>query len=89
MNPGQDVLDLDRPVDWDRGDRVVVTTTDYLPGHSEEFEIVEKLDPKEIRVRRIDPVTNSAPDRLSEGPSVRKSCKVRNSILTQRRALPI
>ncbi len=29
-------LDLDRIVeDWDEGDQIVVTTTDYLPGHSE------------------------------------------------------
>jgi hypothetical protein len=33
-------LDLDRIVrDWEGGDRVVVTTTDYLPGHSEELTI--------------------------------------------------
>ncbi len=61
MSPGQDTLDLDRPVDWKKGDRVVVTTTDYLPGHSEEFEIVEKSDPERIRVRRIDPATNLPP----------------------------
>lgn len=30
---------LDRKVDWEVGDRIVVTTTDYLPGHSEEFTI--------------------------------------------------
>ncbi|MCL4244766.1 MAG: hypothetical protein KJ002_06505 [Candidatus Dadabacteria bacterium] len=28
-------------VDWGVGDRIVVTTTDYLPGHSEVLEIIE------------------------------------------------
>ena len=32
-------VQLDRPVDWRKGDRIVVTTTDYLPGHSELFTV--------------------------------------------------
>src|SRR5262245_15828805 len=32
-------LVLDRPVDWQPGDQIVVTTTDYLPGHSEQLTI--------------------------------------------------
>lgn len=32
-------LVVDRPVDWKMGDQIVVTTTDYLPGHSEEMTI--------------------------------------------------
>ena len=28
-------LTLDRDVDWQKNDKIVVTTTDYLPGHSE------------------------------------------------------
>ncbi len=28
-------LIVDAPVDWKKGDEIVVTTTDYLPGHSE------------------------------------------------------
>ncbi|MBP7231854.1 MAG: G8 domain-containing protein [Syntrophaceae bacterium] len=32
-------LRLDRVVDWQETDKVVVTTTDYLPGHSEELTI--------------------------------------------------
>ncbi len=61
LKPDKDILTLDRPVDWEEGDRVVVTTTDYLPGHSEELEIIKKEGPKKIRVRRIDPVTNMPP----------------------------
>ena len=29
-------VELDRVVDWKQGDKVVITTADYLPGHSEE-----------------------------------------------------
>src|SRR5262249_48109968 len=58
-----DVLKLDRAVDWKPGDRVVVTTTDYLPGHSEEVEIIRDTPPapNRIRIRRIDPLTNLPP----------------------------
>jgi len=30
---------LDRIVDWEKGDQIVLTTTDFLPGHSEQREI--------------------------------------------------
>jgi hypothetical protein len=36
---GGTTLALDRPVDWEPGDQIVVTTTDYLPGHSEQLTI--------------------------------------------------
>jgi hypothetical protein len=36
---GGTTLVLDRPVDWEAGDQIVVTTTDYLPGHSEQLTI--------------------------------------------------
>jgi G8 domain len=39
LNAGGTQLVLDRPVDWQAGDQIVVTTTDYLPGHSEQFTI--------------------------------------------------
>lgn len=41
LNPGDTTLFLDRKVDpdWEVGDQIVVTTTDYLPGHSEQLEI--------------------------------------------------
>jgi hypothetical protein len=35
VNPQEITIKLDRAVDWQKGDRIVVTTTDYLPGHSE------------------------------------------------------
>ena len=41
LNPGDTTIYLDRKVDpdWEVGDQIVVTTTDYLPGHSEQLEI--------------------------------------------------
>ena len=39
LEPTDNTLILDRPVDWAEGDQIVVTTTDYLPGHSEQFTI--------------------------------------------------
>ena len=39
-NPGRtQSFVVDRKVDWKKGDWVVVTTTDYLPSHSEEMQI--------------------------------------------------
>src|SRR5262249_17645853 len=61
--PSQDLLKLDRFVDWEKGDRIAVTSTDYLPGHSEQFEIIEKgkrstHKGNNVQIRRIDPSTN-------------------------------
>ena len=39
LQPGDTTLALDRAVDWQPGDQIVVTTTDYLPGHSEQLTI--------------------------------------------------
>lgn len=38
---GSCTLALERAVDWVKGDQIVVTTTDYLPGHSEQLEIID------------------------------------------------
>jgi hypothetical protein len=35
--PGATSLKVANPVDWQAGDHIVVTTTDYLPNHSEEL----------------------------------------------------
>jgi hypothetical protein len=40
VNVGATQLTVDRAVDWAVGDRIVITTTDYLPGHSEVLEII-------------------------------------------------
>jgi hypothetical protein len=36
--------------DWQKGDKIVVTTTDYLPSHSEELTITEVADGNKITV---------------------------------------
>ncbi len=73
--PGENIFNLDRAVDWKPGDRVVVTTTDYLPGHSEEFEIIN-VDPAQpkITVGKIDPLTNQLPPACA-GASPPAKCK--------------
>jgi hypothetical protein len=40
--PGAQLLHVDGFVNWQKGDHIVVTTTDYLPGHSEELIITEQ-----------------------------------------------
>ena len=40
VDVGATQLTVDRPVDWEAGDRIVLTTTDYIPGDSELLEIV-------------------------------------------------
>ncbi len=42
-------LEVERPVGWQAGDQIVVTTTDYLPGHSEERTIAS-VDPDEMTI---------------------------------------
>ena len=39
--PGAEVLHVPGSVNWQKNDHIVVTTTDYLPGHSEELIITE------------------------------------------------
>jgi len=52
-------LKVDRAVDWAVGDRIVVTTTDYLPGHSEVLEIVAPIiDATTFNFKVIDPFTD-------------------------------
>lgn len=52
VKPGDDTLTLDKPVDWERGDHIVLTTTDYLPSHSEELIIARVLpDGKTVKLQ--------------------------------------
>jgi len=41
VEKGGNQLILDRAVDWQQGDQIVLTATDYLPGHSELLSIKE------------------------------------------------
>jgi len=36
VSPDRLTLTLNKPVDWQQDDHIIVTTTDYLPGHTEE-----------------------------------------------------
>lgn len=61
LNPGDKKLLLNRGVNWEVGDRIVVTTTDYLPGHSEELQLTGKIIEENLagyEFVRIDPTTN-------------------------------
>ena len=68
------VIFLDRDVDWEAGDRIVVTTTDYLPGHSEELQIIEKAGPRKLVVTIIDPITNMPPAGCDKKPLNDTTC---------------
>jgi hypothetical protein len=54
LNPHDTQLKIDRLVDWEVNDQIVVTTTDYLPGHSEEFTITG-IDGQNIQFNSTEP----------------------------------
>jgi hypothetical protein len=76
LKEGDKTATLDREVDWQVGDKIVVTTTDYLPGHSEELEIIKIKDKKEITFKegiqythngeKYSLTKHSIPDRLTK-----------------------
>ncbi len=50
---GNNTLVLDRAVDWQAGDQIVITTTDYLPGHSETLTIQSVSPPTKGEVTTL------------------------------------
>lgn len=58
LNKGATSLTLDTDVDWDIGDYIVMTTTDFLPGHSEKLKITGKTSSNEFSFMVVDPHTN-------------------------------
>ncbi|HSC33830.1 MAG TPA: pentapeptide repeat-containing protein, partial [Thermodesulfobacteriota bacterium] len=57
---GATQLTVDRDVDWGAGDRIVITTTDYLPGHSETLEIIAPVaSTKTFNFKVINPFTGA------------------------------
>jgi len=58
IDAGETSLTLDRDVDWDKDDFIVLTTTDYLPGHSEKLKITGKTSSKQFDFVVVDPHTN-------------------------------
>ncbi|MEM7008481.1 MAG: hypothetical protein AAF462_05030, partial [Thermodesulfobacteriota bacterium] len=58
LNKGATSLTLDRDVDWDIDDYIVVTTTDFLPGNSEKLKITGKTSNREFNFIVVNPHTN-------------------------------
>ncbi|TDJ01890.1 MAG: hypothetical protein E2O70_02610, partial [Candidatus Dadabacteria bacterium] len=59
LTTDHDTLTVNRAVpDWEKEDHVVVTTTDYLPGHSEKLVITEKISDTQFKFKVLDPHTN-------------------------------
>ena len=59
LDKGASSLTLDRDVvNWEVGDHVVLTTTDYLPGHSEKLEITGNTGNRQFDFKVLDPHTN-------------------------------
>lgn len=54
---GAEQLKISKPVDWEVGDRIVITSTDYLPGHSEVVEITTVVDASTFDFKLIDQFT--------------------------------
>ena len=71
------IIVLDRPVDWAVGDQIVVTATDYLPGHSEQFTIESvSADKKTLTVtENAKYIHNGEPYLLADTPSREKGYK--------------
>ena len=90
-DPGKTDLVVDRSVDWKPKDTIVVTTTDYLPGHSEMLTI-SAVDPakKTITVEkpftfphngeRYDLGQFAVPDRLQNEGFTMKSIETRAAV---------
>jgi hypothetical protein len=45
LQPGANTLVLSKPVDWQVNDKIVISSTDYLPGHAEQVKINCVNDP--------------------------------------------
>jgi hypothetical protein len=48
LKPGGTQLALSNPVNWKMGDQIIVTTTDYLPSHTELMTLAEDADGNNI-----------------------------------------
>jgi len=58
LSKGAPSLKVNRDVDWQEGDHIVVTTTDYLPGHSEKLEITSRTSARQFSFKVLNPHTN-------------------------------
>ncbi len=62
LKPGDTTLRVDGVVDWREGDHIVVTTTDYLPSHSEELVITGTIVNLAKKRTKIDFTRATCPD---------------------------
>lgn len=52
---GVQTITVNRTVDWKKDDHIVVTTTDYLPSHSEEMILTKDANGTSVTVKNADP----------------------------------
>ena len=55
LQPGANTLVLSKPVDWQVKDNVVVSSTDYLPGHAEQVQITKVVSPTTFTITKNHP----------------------------------
>ena len=66
LKPGDTTLRVDGVVDWREGDHIVVTTTDYLPSHSEELVITGTIVNLAKKRTKIEFTRATCPDGSAE-----------------------
>ncbi len=52
LQPGANMLMLSSAVDWQVNDNVVISSTDYLPGHAEQVQITEVINPTTFMISK-------------------------------------
>ena len=55
LQPGASTLTLSSDVDWQMGDNIVISSTDYLPGHAEQVKIKDRIDAHTFTVSKTLP----------------------------------
>lgn len=72
VQKGARLLLVDRPVDWQAGDSIVLTTTDYLPGHSEKLTVLSVAsNGKTVNVKEAIQYAPNGNDSRSSRPRAR------------------
>ena len=59
LTPSDSTLAVNRAVNWQEGDHIVVTTTDYIPGHSEKLVITKVVSNTEFEYDVLNPHSNT------------------------------
>lgn len=59
LTPSSETIKVNRAVNWQEGDHIVVTTTDYIPGHSEKLVITSKVSDTEFEYDVLNPHSNT------------------------------